>query len=264
MKRGKGRSSWQAHPSKCGLRLAGYCAVLVLVLLAGCSTTSPAVERNLMADRGQTNRNEGVAERYTVLCPDVLAIDLVGHPELSGPHPVGVDGCLDLEPLGRPCVEGQTVDEIAQEIADLAVVPVEHVRIRVADYRSQCVFLFGEVMGAERAVPYQGQETVLDLLQRIGGITPGAAPDDVYVVRPHVQDRQRPEVFHVDLPAIVLRHDERTNLRLLPFDQIHVGQTYRAKLTSCVPPWLRPVYESLCSWLPFPQATPSGPRSAAE
>ena len=45
---------------------------------------------------------------------------------------------------------------------------------------------------------------MLDLLQRVGGIAPGAAPQDVYVVRSHLGEG-RPEVFHVDLDAIVLR-----------------------------------------------------------
>jgi protein involved in polysaccharide export with SLBB domain len=227
--------------------------LLGVLVLTGCRSAAPAVSRRLMADHGRTVRNEGVAERYAVLCPDVLDIVLANYPELSGPHPIGVDGCIDLEPLGRPCVEGQTVEEIAQDVADLAGVNVDQVQVHVRAYRSQWIFLFGEVTGSERAVPYQGQETVLDLLQRIGGITPGAATESVYVVRPHIQDGQRPEVFHVNLRAIVLGHNDKTNLRLQAFDQVHVGQTRRASLQSCVPPWLRPFYEGLCGWLPFPE-----------
>jgi polysaccharide export outer membrane protein len=206
-----------------------------------------------MADRGRARRNEGVAERYAIQCPDVLDIAIATRPDLSGPHPVGVDGCLDLEPVGCPCVEGQTIEEIAQAVADLVGVPVDRVAVRVAEYRSQKVFLFGEVTGSERALPYLGQETVLDLLQRAGGLTQGAAPDLIYVVRPHLRDGERPEVFHVDLAAITRRHDERTNLRLLPFDQVHVGQTRRARMQRCIPPLLRPVYDWFCGWLPFPE-----------
>jgi protein involved in polysaccharide export with SLBB domain len=232
-------------------------------MLVGCRSTSSAVDRNLMADRGQTRRNVGVAERYTVVCPDVLDIVIDNHPELSGPHPIGIDGRIDLDPLGRPCVEGQSVEEIALAIADMTSVTAAQVQVRVADYRSHCIFLFGEVMGSQRAVAYQGQETVLDLLHRTGGITTGAAPENVYVVRLHVLDGGRPEVFHVDLRAIVLRHDDRTNLRLKPFDQVHVGETRRAGLEKCIPPWLRPLYESLCSWLPFPDAELE-PKSSAQ
>jgi protein involved in polysaccharide export with SLBB domain len=204
-----------------------------------------------MQNTGPINR--GVAESYVVLCPDVLDIRLANHPELSGPHPIGVDGRIDLEPLSRPRVEGETTAEIAQQLADLAALPSNQVNVRVSEYRAQCIYLFGEVNGLQRAVPYQGPETVLGLLKRTGGITKGASPDEVYVVRTHVGDNKRPEVFHVNLPAIVMKHDERTNLRLLPFDQVHVGATRRAGLEKCVPPWLRPTYERICSFLPLPR-----------
>jgi protein involved in polysaccharide export with SLBB domain len=228
--------------------------MLGVLWLAGCQGVQPPVDRNLMADRGLNDRNAGVAERYAVFCPDVLDIVIQSRPDLSGPHPLGVDGRIDLDPLGRPSVEGQTCDEIAQAIADLARVPTRQVQIHVAAYRSQCIFLFGEVMGSQRAVPFQGQETVLDLLQRTGGITEEAAPDQVYVVRPHVLDGTRPEVFHVDLRAIVLRHDEKTNVRLEPFDQVHVGETWRARLERNLPPWLRPMYRWMWGWEPLSAA----------
>jgi protein involved in polysaccharide export with SLBB domain len=252
MKPGKARSSWTLPRAK-GRLLAGWCCALATLLLAtGCRTLTPDFERDLMIGRGQAARNAGVAERYTATCPDVLDVVIANHAELSGPHPIGIDGRLDLEPVARPRVEGETIDEIAQQLASLVGLPVQVVQVRVQQYRSQCVFLFGEVKGLQRAVPYQGQETVVDLLRRTGGITAGAAPRDCYVVRTHVGDAKRPEVFHVDLQAIVAEHDARTNLRLQPYDQVHVGGTRRAGLEKCVPPWLRPLYQRLCAWVPLP------------
>jgi len=203
-----------------------------------------------MSCHGLYKPGAGVAESYIVVCPDVLDLVIENHPELSGLHPIGVDGRLDLEPLGRPRVEGHTVLEVGQQLADLADVPASKVHVQVGDYHGQCIYLFGEVMGSQRAVAYQGQETVLDLLQRTGGITPEAAPEEVYVVRTHVSDGKRPEVFHVDLQAIVLKHDDKTNLRLQPYDQVHVGATRRAGVQKCVPPWLRPCFQCLCGWVP--------------
>jgi protein involved in polysaccharide export with SLBB domain len=104
----------------------------------------------------------------------------------------------------------------------------------------------GQVVGLHRAVPYQGPETVLELLQRVGGVTPGAAPDDVYVVRSRLAEGRPPEVFRVNLRAVVLYHDARTNVRLEPFDQVFVGETRESCLKKCVPPVLRPVYDLVC------------------
>jgi protein involved in polysaccharide export with SLBB domain len=254
MKHDKDGSIWQAAARERWLAALLFCA-----LLAGCKSGGGQVDKNMMAGRGPTDHNVGVAENYLVACPDVLDVILPKRPDCSGLHPIGVDGKIDLASLGRLRVEGDTIGGITQKIADLASVPPTDVSVQVAEYRSQCIYLFGAVTGSQRAVPYQGQETVLDLLKRTGGITPGAAPDEVYVVRTHVGESQRPEVFHVNLPAIVMKHDERTNLRLEPFDQVHVGETRRAGLAKCVPPWFRPFYEKVCSALPLPKNASSPP-----
>jgi hypothetical protein len=111
-------------------------------------------------------------------------------------------------------------------------------------------------VGLQRAVAYQGPETVIDLLQRLGGITPGAAPDEVYVVRSHVSEGKPPEVFRVDLHNILVQHDNRTNIPLQPFDQVFVGETRQSIFEHCVPPWLRPFYESICG-MRRPASSPS-------
>jgi protein involved in polysaccharide export with SLBB domain len=247
MKPGKGRSSWQALRAKECLLALVSCA-----LIAGCQNAAKHVDENLMAN-GDRGGRAAIAGSYVIMCPDELEVSVPNHPEVAGPHAVGVDGRIDLMSLGQPRVEGETVVEIGRQVADLAGVPATQVRVEVAKYRAHCIYLFGEVNGSQRAVPYVGQETVLDLLRRTGGITQGAAPDEVYVVRTHVDDNQRPEVFHVDLTAIVLKHDDRTNVRLEPFDQVHVGATRRASLVKCMPPWLRPTYERICGWLPLPR-----------
>jgi len=236
-------------PSRVARRFA-----ILLFLLCGCVSTGPHVDKSLMADRGSTLRNAGVAERYVIGCPDVLEVAVAGHPELAARAAVGTDGRIDLGALGRPRVEGRTAPEVGRALAQQMALPPEYVDVWVAEYKSQCLYLFGEVNGLQRAVAYRGQETVLDLLQRVGGITPGAAPDEVYVVRSRIADGERPEVFYVDLRAIVVDHDLKTNLRLQPFDQVHVGATRRARLEKCLPPWLRPLFHSLCNHFPTPHA----------
>jgi protein involved in polysaccharide export with SLBB domain len=217
---------------------------VLLSLLAGCAANRGHVDQALLADRGAPARNQGVAEAYAVHCPDLLQVTVAERPEVTGPKPVGADGRIDLGAAGRPKVEGRSPSEVALMVAELAGVSPDRVHVQVAEFKSQKIYLFGEVTGLQRAVPYQGQETVLDLLQRVGGITPGAAPNDVYVVRPRIAEGQAPEVFHVNLGAIVLNQDQRTNLRLEPFDQVYVGETRQASREKCIPPCLRPLYET--------------------
>jgi protein involved in polysaccharide export with SLBB domain len=219
---------------------------VALCLLAGCASTRPHVDQAVKADLGGPTRNRGVAEQYVIRCPDVLEIAVDGRTDPPARAAVGPDGRLDHDDLGRPRVEGQTAAEAAQTVAVGLGLPPAAVHVQVSEYNSQQVYLYGEVIGPRRTVPYQGPETFLDLLQRVGGVTPGAAEGDVHVIRSHVADGRDPEVFHIDLRAITVSKDEATNVRLQPFDQVYVGQTRRAVLERCMPPWLRPAYEAVC------------------
>jgi protein involved in polysaccharide export with SLBB domain len=124
-------------------------------------------------------------------------------------------------------------------------VPAEGVSVHVVDHRSQQVYVGGPGIGVQRAVPYQGPETVLDFLQRIGGIRAGAAPGDVHVIRDGVAENRPPQVYHVDLNAVLLKHDLHSNIRLRPFDQVYVGETRASFLEHCIPRWVRPVYDKV-------------------
>lgn len=232
MKVGQGRQSWR-------LLLLG------VALLGGCAASQQHVDKALLAERGGPGRNQGVAERYLIGCPDVVDVTVHGHPEWSGRQTVASDGRIAFGDL-RLRIEGRTVTEAALHFADELELPPERVTVRVVEYRSQHVYLVGEVAGLKRAVAYQGPETVLDLLQRTGGITSGAAVGEIYVLRAQVAEGKPPEVYHVNLRAIVEHKDDHTNLRLQPFDRIFVGETRKSCLAKCVPPWLRPLFEKLC------------------
>jgi polysaccharide biosynthesis/export protein len=282
MNPGEGRSSWQ-RGSGIGDRepnlddrpptpdprpptpAAALAALFLCVAVAGCATDRNNIEKNLMNNGDSARRSEGVAEQYRVACPDVLETRIAARSELSGQYAIGPAGRIELRDYTALRVEGRTLPEVARLIADETGQPPDAVEVRVAQYRSQYLFLFGQVIGWQRTVPYQGQETVLDVLQRVGGITLAAEPREVYVVRTHLGDSQRPEIIHVDLKAIVLKRDDKTNIRLLPFDQVYVGESKQAQIEKSFPPWLRPVYQSFWHMLPNqeprpPAAPPPGPR----
>jgi protein involved in polysaccharide export with SLBB domain len=219
---------------------------VLLCLVAGCVAERAQVNRALSADNSLGAGVGGAVEPYGIHCPDVLQVIFADRPDLSGARVVGPDGRIDLGSMGHLRVEGQTPVQIVHRIAEQAGIALDRIHVEVTGFNSQQIYLFGEVSGLQRAVPYRGQETVSDLLQRVGGITPGAAPNDVYVVRSHIAEGRAPELFHIDLRAIVLSHNEHTNLRLQPFDQVYVGESRQSSLVKCVPPCLRPLYETVC------------------
>lgn len=230
MKTGKRWSTW---------KLATI-PLLALLCASGCAWDRALVEKNL---RAQTPfLDDAVVRTYRVACPDIIELQIQTRPEFDGRYEIASDGRINLGDYGCPRIEGRTLAEVAKIISEeTGAVPLS-VRVRVTDYKSQHVILFGEVNGSQRSIPYRGPETVLELLQRVGGITHDGAPDDVYVMRPHVGDNQRAEVFHVDLRGIVLANDQKTNVRVQPFDQIFVGETRRAKIEKAIPLWVRWIY----------------------
>lgn len=218
---------------------------VLLCLPAGCALYRPSIDRAIPADKGLATRKENVAQAYALNCPDVLEVMIDSHSELSGERAIGPDGRIALGKPGRLRVEGHTISEVVCLLAEVYRVPPSDVHVRVVQYKSQQLYLIGQIAGLQRVVPYQGPETVVDLLNRVGGITAGAAPDNVHVVRSRIAEGERSEVFRVDLQAILLRHDARTNIYLRPQDQIYVGETRQLAVSRCIPPWLRPVYETL-------------------
>jgi protein involved in polysaccharide export with SLBB domain len=227
-----------------------------LWLLAGCTLSRPPLDRELMAEKGGRARNEGVAECYSVYCPDVLAVAVTGRPDLSVRRTVGADGQIAVARGKRLRVEGRSTAEIARLIAQQLGVNPTWVRVQVAEFNSQQIYLSGQGISLQRAVAYQGPETVLDLLQRSGGVTGGAAPTDVHVIRSCIAEDRPPEVFHIDLHAMLINHDYSTNIRLQPFDQVHIGETRQSSLQKCIPPCVRPIYKSICGLRKSPSDNP--------
>jgi protein involved in polysaccharide export with SLBB domain len=229
-------------PSRKWLLLIG----IVCALQAGCGMGRPHVDQSLLEHRPSPTTPTRLAEHYAVRFPDVIEVRVTDRPSLSGERVINVEGKIELSPGDFLRVEGKSASQIADLIADHMRYPVAHIKVKVTGFHSQRLFLHGEVKGAARAVSYVGPESVLDLLQRVGGITSGAAPEDIQVVRAHVAEGKPPEVFNVDLDAILNRNDQETNIRLRPFDQIYVGQSRTSALTRCLPPWLRPLYDRIC------------------
>jgi len=211
-------------------------ALLVLALVSGCAGNSERLSKALVADRQPAAHARDLETHYRVHCADVLRVEVKGRPANSGNCKVALDGRILLADY-RVEVEGRRTARIVALVAQEVGAREADVRVSVEEFNSQQLYLFGEVASKHQIVPYRGPETVLDLLQRVGGGTAGAALADVRVVRSHIADGLPPEVFHVDLQAILLEKDLQSNIRLEPSDHIHIGQSRRSKVACQLPPW---------------------------
>ena len=187
---------------------------------------------------------------YRIGCPDVLAITFQDHPDWDVYASVDLDGRLPLSSPGNLRVEGRTLDDVRHELATLAGISPGRMSVSLASPRSARIFVHGPIRGRSRVVPYQGPEPVIDLLKRIGGLPPGTKLNQVYVVRPNIAEGQRPEVFRVDVPAVLIDNDQSTNIPLKPSDEVYIGETRRSVIARILPSWLGPLYRRLAGLLP--------------
>lgn len=187
---------------------------------------------------------------YRIGCPDVLNVSFADVPSWNVLAAVDLDGRLPLQSPGSVRAEGRTLREIQDDIAQLAGVPPERVAVHLAAPRSSRVFVHGPIRGRTRVVPYQGPEPVIDFLSRIGGLPPGSKLNQVYIVRPNVAAGGKPEVFQVNVPAVLIDGNTSTNVALKPSDEVYIGETSRSVFARVLPDWLGPLYRRLTGLMP--------------
>jgi protein involved in polysaccharide export with SLBB domain len=219
--------------------LFGRLLGLGLCLVAGCADHCARVRQELMSDRAVPAGERTASQPYRIGFPDVLEVMVEGRPELSGTFDVQANGCIDLGLMGGARVEGRSTQEIEDAIARAGRLRPERVRVGVARYKSQHVYLVGEVRGQQRAVSYQGPETVVELLRRAGGLTPESSPTEITVLRYSDLADDEPEIIRVDLREVLLEGNPRTNVVVQPYDQIRIPENSRSRLAKCMHPWLR-------------------------
>ena len=186
---------------------------------------------------------------YRLACPDVIELVIDGYPAACGQFIVNAEGRVENRALQTPRIEGETTGMVVQQVAQMLAVPLEQVHCRVVEYRSRAVYLHGLVVGPDRAVPYQGPETVSAFLRRSGGLRIGADPKNITVIRPNLCTGGSPELFHIDLEGI-LNGDPASNIVLQAFDEVYIGELRGSKLGKVLPCWMRPVYHRFCEHFP--------------
>jgi protein involved in polysaccharide export with SLBB domain len=155
----------------------------------------------------------------------VIELACAGQSGRNGRYPVDAEGRIDLGDAGRPRIEGETTAECADQIADSLHLPSQAVQVRVAEYESRRIYLFGKVSGKQRSIPYRGPERLSEVLARAGGLSAGAAPERVYLLRPGVAATAA------------------SNIIVQPYDEIYIDETKPSPLARCFVPWFKPIRE---------------------
>jgi protein involved in polysaccharide export with SLBB domain len=130
---------------------------------------------------------------YVVGPQDVLTVNVFNEPQLSGRFRVENDGAFDYPFLGRIQAGGAAVAEIAALVRSKLVngyVRDPQVTVEVESYRSQKVFVMGEVRAPGKYM-LTGSVTLVEALAQAGSVTP-AAGTDVLILHPKSANAESP------------------------------------------------------------------------
>ncbi len=166
--------------------------------------------------------------RYRVGAQDVLRITVWGHPELTNPsgtynelsgRVVNGDGTFFFPFVGNVRAAGRTVEEIRDELARglSSVLKQPQVDVAVQNYRSQRVFISGEVRNPGAVLITDVPVSVADAVAAAGGMGPEADLSAVTVTRGN-------KTFTVDLYGMYYGGDTSRNVRLMAGDIINVPE----------------------------------------
>jgi polysaccharide export outer membrane protein len=122
---------------------------------------------------------------YTVGPRDVLNITVFNQPQLTGKFVVDADGSFAYPLLGRVVAGGTRVPNLEARMRDglaAGFLRDPHVTITVEQYRSQQVFVMGEVRTPGN-LEFTGSMTLLEALARAGSTTERAGTQAVIIRR---------------------------------------------------------------------------------
>lgn len=162
-------------------KTASILAFCGLPLLASVGACSPA--GYVWADQIPDERARPAPDSKVIGRGDVIAISVVGHPELNATQPVGADGSVVLPNVGAIPVGGLTTAQAealtSQRLANILTAPKVSLLIVT---RFIQVSLLGEVRSPGKYAAQSG-DGVADAIALAGGLTEFAKSSEIYLVR---------------------------------------------------------------------------------
>jgi len=218
-----------------------WLAGVLAVWCAGCGLADiERVQRELYAAQYLPGPQHDLPADYQLGAGDVVEIRFSDKPQWNGRYRLLPHGCVVLPEIGAVQLAGLTADQAAERIRDTVGEQAGLVFVAIVAFESQAVYVLGEVAGGNRALPYQGPETVAELLRRAGGLTLDADPTDIRIHRSFGRQGEE-EVLHVNLLAVLWEKDWRQNVYIQPFDRVVVPRNPWACLRDCLPGFWRRV-----------------------
>ena len=172
---------------------------------------------------------------------------------LTGQHIVRPDGTVALGSYGSVYVAGLSLSQAKQAIeAHLAKYLYRpEVSVDVYAYNSKFYYVITDFAGAGEQVarlPHTGNETVLDAMSLIGGLS-AVSSHKIWVARPAPTECGHDQILPVDWCGITRKGEVKTNYQIMPFDRVYVLSAPLSKLDTYTARFLSPINRVLNSML---------------
>jgi polysaccharide biosynthesis/export protein len=168
-----------------------------------------------------------------------------GVQQIRGEHLVRPDGTVGLGSYGSVYVAGMTLPQvkaaIEQALSQKLLRP--EVSVDVGAFNSKYYYVITDFAGnGEQVVrlPITGNETVLDGISQIGGLS-AVSSKKVWIARPAPAGSTQDQILPVDWKGVTRRGNSRTNYQILPGDRVFVMANPLNKLDTQMARVLTPI-----------------------
>ena len=168
-----------------------------------------------------------------------------GVQQIRGEHLIRPDGTVGLGTYGSVFVAGMTLPQvkacIEQHLSRFLLKP--EVSVDVAAFNSKFYYVITDFAGSGESVqkfPATGNETVLDAIANIGGLSP-VSTKKLWIARPAPSGECLDQILPVDWKGITRRGHTRSNYQILPGDRVFIMGQPLTKLDSQMARALAPV-----------------------
>jgi polysaccharide export outer membrane protein len=170
--------------------------------------------------------------------------------QIRGQHLVTPDGKIRLGVYGAVTVVKMTIPEakaaIEQHLSQYLDRP--EVSVDVVGYNSKVYYTILDGAGNGQLVlrlPITGNDTVLDALSQIGGLTPLSSKHRIWISRPTPAGSECDEILPVDWVGITTRGRTETNYQLLPGDRLFVQGNAVLRFNTALSRIIQPIESAL-------------------
>ena len=181
------------------------------------------------------------SSHYSLGNTDILEIEVLRHPEVSGQYIINNEGNIQYEFIGDIQVEEKTKDQVrdilTERLADYIIAP--EVTVKIVGYNSKIVYVIGEV-GSPGKIFMRGDTiTVQDALVQAGLPMLSAKTGDGRLITPSADGH--PVERKVNVYKLLYKGDLRENLVMKPGDTLYVPPTFLAKTMRVLQPVAAPI-----------------------